>query len=1104
MEKLEELLPGIETFLRSTLAAERLSSLAEQQRLYYVERLDIIQLPPHLPPKPDGEKSQMQGRKLPEPGKNKSDDDFIAHQRAISRQALNSEPQLTTFEDNPVPNNGLGIDSDQYEDGLYEEPVPMEDKSSFNQPLMSQITKFDFDSDACSSTSYESYEEPDIDEPYNNIGQDGQVKTDIPLPRLKTKRKKKPASIHDRYYKQLHSIVHEGELYHRGKVAFTSAWTKRYCAICDGIFYCYKDKDSKPIVSVTLIGYDVILQEKEKGRCNVLRLSHPGCETHFISTDSASETQIWMNRLEAQCYAPTSDAQGDAKSYSRTGSISSTEFYAEGPGTNGSPTQKSHKMMQAAMADGRREKKGKIGKFISETFGKKKGRAAAHQLEISEGALVDRPSISSPDVMVAGVVKLLSPILLSDDVWHYKNCAIRSGVFECYKDDSTSSDLEFSLPLSEYELSPTSKNSLSIAVMRQSETAFYIEPTNRLEQGDWLTALAKCVGNGMSSSEARDPDDLAYTYVDSRSIGSAPSDILEVQSLSLSLNESAENDRQYADLSDRQSDSSSSDEADAYDEPPFEPGDRQSKMYLQGKTDSLTRLFARGNYNNLYEEVAETFSPSSSLPVSNRSSAVEAAASGSEASTEPAAVTTSNNGLSEDKGKEVISACPPWEANSRKTRVDMKTNADLVDSPTPSIECLSEDKGKEVISAYPPWEANSRKTRVDMKTNADLVDSPTPSIESNIPSMSRESSCSSEGKALTVSETIAKTRAKFENSSSSAAPKWPGYKPGGVSNSPIKVKRTPSLGSTASTKSTPNSAASSPKTQRANPLTSGNVDRYKAAFEAREANNNNVITDKQIKSPPSISPIRVTPEKEDNTPPPKFTSIFNVQTKANNSKPTKLEIKSVTPSPYPLSAGSSADGKMDFDSALRFDIELSSTDAPITVSSSRLSSTLPASPSTKATITLCNASPSASPRSLDMASMSPGAARVQAKSFLTSTLQRFTGEDSSKSAFNGLTSSSLPTCSEDDEQKRLNTLRQALISLRKERQKVRDQKLSTVLPEDIERLNCEYKRIDADYKSTDKEIKLLEERMLQRIKSSIETRRMSSERNKRKVWESCS
>lgn len=53
------------------------------------------------------EKTQMQGRKLPEPGKNKSTEDFIAQQREISRQALSSKdlvaPQ-TTAEDNPVPN----------------------------------------------------------------------------------------------------------------------------------------------------------------------------------------------------------------------------------------------------------------------------------------------------------------------------------------------------------------------------------------------------------------------------------------------------------------------------------------------------------------------------------------------------------------------------------------------------------------------------------------------------------------------------------------------------------------------------------------------------------------------------------------------------------------------------------------------------------------------------------------------------------------------------------------------------------------------------------------------------------------------------------------
>ena len=52
-----------------------------------------------------GEKSHMQGRKLPEPGKNKSSEDFIAHQRALSRQTPSvTERPSATCEDNPVPN----------------------------------------------------------------------------------------------------------------------------------------------------------------------------------------------------------------------------------------------------------------------------------------------------------------------------------------------------------------------------------------------------------------------------------------------------------------------------------------------------------------------------------------------------------------------------------------------------------------------------------------------------------------------------------------------------------------------------------------------------------------------------------------------------------------------------------------------------------------------------------------------------------------------------------------------------------------------------------------------------------------------------------------
>lgn len=49
-----ELLPGIEDFLCKTLAGENLSEIAEQQRQYFVERLDILQLPPSVPPRSSG------------------------------------------------------------------------------------------------------------------------------------------------------------------------------------------------------------------------------------------------------------------------------------------------------------------------------------------------------------------------------------------------------------------------------------------------------------------------------------------------------------------------------------------------------------------------------------------------------------------------------------------------------------------------------------------------------------------------------------------------------------------------------------------------------------------------------------------------------------------------------------------------------------------------------------------------------------------------------------------------------------------------------------------------------------------------------------------
>ena len=56
MLSLSELLPGIENFLTTVLAKEKLSKLAERKRLYYVERLDVLKLPPTLPPRPEGKR----------------------------------------------------------------------------------------------------------------------------------------------------------------------------------------------------------------------------------------------------------------------------------------------------------------------------------------------------------------------------------------------------------------------------------------------------------------------------------------------------------------------------------------------------------------------------------------------------------------------------------------------------------------------------------------------------------------------------------------------------------------------------------------------------------------------------------------------------------------------------------------------------------------------------------------------------------------------------------------------------------------------------------------------------------------------------------------
>ncbi|KAK6965523.1 hypothetical protein BgiMline_029546 [Biomphalaria glabrata] len=97
-----ELLPGIEEFLTSTLAAETLSSFAEERRQFFIECLDIIKLPPTVPPR--------EGRKLsPEILKTTEEvngvpveqtSDFAAAQREISRSL--ADPVTNPYQDDPT------------------------------------------------------------------------------------------------------------------------------------------------------------------------------------------------------------------------------------------------------------------------------------------------------------------------------------------------------------------------------------------------------------------------------------------------------------------------------------------------------------------------------------------------------------------------------------------------------------------------------------------------------------------------------------------------------------------------------------------------------------------------------------------------------------------------------------------------------------------------------------------------------------------------------------------------------------------------------------------------------------------------------------------
>ena len=76
----------------------------------------------------------------------------------------------------------------------------------------------------------------------------------------------------------------------------TAKWTKlKWCGISSGHLLCFKqDKEGKPFVDVALAGYDVTFLERDGKKCNVIRISCPGCETHFFSLETKVQGDNWL------------------------------------------------------------------------------------------------------------------------------------------------------------------------------------------------------------------------------------------------------------------------------------------------------------------------------------------------------------------------------------------------------------------------------------------------------------------------------------------------------------------------------------------------------------------------------------------------------------------------------------------------------------------------------------------------------------------------------------------------------------------------------------------------------------------------------------------
>ena len=86
-----------------------------------------------------------------------------------------------------------------------------------------------------------------------------------------------------------------GDLCQRGKLS----WPRRHCAISGHHLCVYKsERDNKPILVVSLPGYDALYLEKDNKRSHVIRLSQPAHTTYWFCASTSDSAHSWV---EVRC-----------------------------------------------------------------------------------------------------------------------------------------------------------------------------------------------------------------------------------------------------------------------------------------------------------------------------------------------------------------------------------------------------------------------------------------------------------------------------------------------------------------------------------------------------------------------------------------------------------------------------------------------------------------------------------------------------------------------------------------------------------------------------------------------------------------------------------